>query len=821
MQEHRNGQTTFAGEPLQDLRFAFRQLRRNPGFACTAVSVLALAIGAAAAIFAFVDAALVKPLPYSEPSRLVALYERIPIGDRYHLSDFDYRQWKLRNRTFESLDAWRPDNFTLNDSAGMLEQVQGALVSDGFFKTLGVAPILGRDFQPGEDEPSAPGTVILSYDAWQKRYGARPDISGKTITLDGQSVTVVGVLPREFSFAPAGHAEFWETLHGLCDDSRLCYPYYGVARLKSGVSEAAGLDDLSSIARQIAVEYPKSNRDRSANVIPLTGAILGDIKPILVALSIGAGLLCLIGFFNVASLFLVRTEKRRLEIAVRQALGASHIRLVRQFATEGFLLASFGCGLGLLFAFCLIRILLAQIPLNLRQNMPYLAQVHINAHVVLVALILAALGCLLFSVGPALRFLFSAMNKGLAENGRTSAGRNWRRLGSTLVAIELAVTVILLVNAGLLSQSFYRLLHIDLGISPERLAVLHVAKPEESRNDVRDPALEPQVIARLTSLPGVVSAGVSAEPVVGSGEGYSHLFAHYRVVGRFYRGAGDEMFDQTVSAGYFQTLKTRLIAGRYFTETDNASKPYVAIINHTAAREEFPGEDPIGKQIVNQYDPTHPIEIVGVVDDLKDGSLDMKPTAAVYNPINQFPLSDFYVTIRTAPAQSEKAVLTASARALHELDPGLLVNEEETMTDRIDNSQSAYLHRSAASVVAGFATLALLLGVVGLYGVVSYSVAQRTREIGVRMALGAQRASVYRLILTESAWLAAAAITGGIAASLWLATLLRDMLFGVSPWDADTLLSVACVLAVSALVASYIPARRAASISPVEALRAE
>lgn len=805
-------------EPLRDLPFALRQLRRNLGFACTAVTVFVLAIGASAAIFAFVDAALVKPLPYREPSRLVALYERIPVGDRYHLSDYDYHQWKQRNRVFDSLDVYRPDHFALNNN-GLAEEVQGALVSDGFFKTLGITPILGRDFLPGEDRPSAPDTVILNYDAWQTRYGANKAVVGRTVTLDGRSFVIVGVLPPEFNFAPVGHAEFWKTLHGLCEDSRLCYPYYGVARLKDGVSVQTAFENIASIAREIASEYPQSNRDRSPTVIPLADAILGDIKPILAALSIGAGLLCLIGFVNVASLFLVRTESRRQEIAVRGALGASRIRLVRQFATEGFLLAGIGCGLSLIFAFCLMRVLIAQIPLNLQQSMPYLQQVQINAHVVLFAVLLSALAGLVFSIGPALRFFSPGWNQELAENGRTSTGKGWRRLGASLVAIELAVTVILLVNAGLLTKSFYRLLHIDLGMSPEKLAVLHVADPSPSVSRSQSLALERQVVARLSRMPGVISVGISAEPVVGSGEGYSHLFAHFRVAGRSYQGAGDEMFYEDVSAGYFETLQARLVEGRHFTEADDASRPGVAIINRTTARSEFPGEDPVGQHIINQYDPGHPMEIIGVVDDLKDGSLDTKPTAAVYGPFNQAAFSDFYATVRTAPSQSEKAMLASLVRTVHELDAGLLANEEETMADRINNSQSAYLHRSAAWVVAGFAVMALLLGVVGLYGVVSYSVAQRIREIAVRMALGAQRGSVYRLILTEAAWLAAIAVSSGILASLWLTTLLRGMLFGVSPWDANTLLSVACELIAAALFASYIPARRAASISPADALR--
>jgi macrolide transport system ATP-binding/permease protein len=803
---------------LQDLRFAARQLRKNPGFTSTAILVFGLGIAASTAIYAFVNQALVKPLPYRDPSTLVALYERIPVGDRYHLSEFDYYAWKQRNHVFASLDVYHPDRFTLK-VAGDVEEVSGALVSDGFLRTLGVTPFLGRDFRPGEDHPSAAQTVMLSYETWRKRFGANPHVVGTTVTLNGDPFLIVGVLPREFHFAPVGRAEFWATLHGLCQDNHGCFPYYGVARLKEGTSLATALDNISSIAQQIALEFPQSNRDRSANVILLSDAILGDIQPTLMALLSGAGLLALIGFVNVSSLLLVKAESRRREIAVRGALGASRIRLVRQFAVEGFLLAISGCGLGLALTYGLLGVLAGQIPPNLLDNMPYLEGIHWTAHLLLFAAAVSILGGILFSAGPSLHLLLSDMQRGLMEGGRTSAGRGWRRLGASLVAIELAFTVVLLVGAGLLTKSFYRLLHVDIGMAADHLAVLHVAQPGPWDNDKRNLALERQTVAGLSALPGVTSVGVSREPAVGSGEGFSHLFTHYRVAGRAYVGVGDEAFDQTVSVGYLETLRARLLHGRYFTDADDASKPDVAIINRTMARQEFPGEDAVGKRIISQYDPDHPIAIIGVVDDVKDGPLDMKPTAAVYNPFNQNPFNDFYVTLRTS--QSEKAMLQSMVKAVHAIDGGLIANEEGTMTDRIDNSQTAYLHRSAAWVVAGFAGLALLLGTVGLYGVISYSVGQRTREIGVRMALGAQRHSVYQLILTEAAWLAAFGVAGGILGSLGLTGLLRGMLFQVGPWDKETLFCVACVLVAAALSASYVPARRAASINPTDALRAE
>jgi macrolide transport system ATP-binding/permease protein len=323
----------------------------------------------------------------------------------------------------------------------------------------------------------------------------------------------------------------------------------------------------------------------------------------------------------------------------------------------------------------------------------------------------------------------------------------------------------------------------------------------------------------MAALPGTLSVAESQELAVDSGEAYTHSFAHFRVVGRSYVGQGDEANERGISVGYLETLRARLLHGRFFTEADDASKPLVALINRTMAKQIFAGEEPLGKIIVSEFDKDHPVQIVGVVDDIKDGPLDMKPTAAVYKPLNQDPTNDFYVTIRTTvPAAT---MLPAMVHAVHQAGAGLIANGEDTMADRIDNSQAAYLHRSAAWLVAGFATLALLLGTVGLYGVISYSVGQRMREIGVRMALGAQRWSVYQLILKEACSLAALGVAGGILCSVVVANLLRSLLFGVSPWDMTTLLSVGLVLAASTLAASYIPARRAASIDPAEALRAE
>lgn len=805
---------------LKELRYCLRRLCRAPEFALTAIAVLALGIGAATAIYAFVDAALVKPLPYREPARLMALFEHNPIGDHFHLSDFDYRVWKQRNHVFSSLDVYRPERGVLNRLDNP-EEVAGALVSDGFFKTLGVTPALGRDFFAGEDRPSTQFTTILSYEAWQSRFGGDPRILGRAVRLNGQSFTIVGVLPRGFHFAPVGRAEFWTTLHGYCEQLRDCFPFYGVARLREGISTAAAYDDVAAIARQIAVEYPQFSRDRTATLLPLTDALLGEVRPTLLALLSGAGLLCLIGFVNVSSLLLVRAERGKREVAVRKALGASSLRILRQFAAEGLLLAALGCSIAVALAILSIGIFSKQIPPNLIENMPYLANIHLSVRVVLTAVAVSVVGGGLFSLVPILHLPFSDLHEGLAHGGRGAASAGWRRLGSSLVTGEIAITVLLLTGAALLTKSCYRLLHVDVGIqSADHLALIHVG--EQGARKWKNPLnlqVERSLIAKMLTLPGVTAVGISGEPLVASGEGFQQTMAHYRAIGRPTVALGPEAMDEVVSVAYFETLGARMVAGRTFTEADDVSKPRRAVINRTLADALFPGEDAVGKLILSGFDPEHPVEVVGVIENLKDGALDLRPVPAVYSPFNQIPIGDFYVTVRTS--QASKSVLKSMVQAVHEIDPTLIADEEDTMAARIDNSEAVYLHRSAAWIVSGFATLALILGTVGLYSVISYSVGQRTREIGIRIALGSQRVAVYKMIFWESAKPAIVGLAAGLACSFWLTAFLRSMLFGVSRWDKDTMCVVVCVLACASLLAAYIPARRAALIEPAEALRAE
>jgi len=803
---------------VQDIHFSIRLLRKNMGFTTTAILVLALGICASVAIFAFVDATLIKPLPYRNPNRLVGVYEQIPLCPQCNLSYLDYLDWKKLNIVFSSLEAYQRHGFIVNTPAGA-QAARAARVTDGFFRTLGVMPVLGRDFYAGEDLPAAPHTVILSYSAWQKHYGGRTDVLGQVVTLDGAPHIIIGVLPSEFHFAPAEPAEFWTSLHpsGVCEQRRSCHNLFGLARLKDGVSVQTAYADTALIAQQLEKQYPDSNRGQGASVLPLTEVIVGDIRPILLVLLSGVVLLLLIAGVNMASLLLARAEGRKREMAVRGALGASPARLIGQFVTESLVLVAAGSVLGVVSAHWVMQFLMRLIPADMLASATYLQGLGLNLRAVTFAGAISLLAAVLFSLTPALHFSLSRILDGLAEGSRGSAGNTWRRVGSKLVVVELATAVVLLVGAGLLGQSFYRLLHVYIGLEPDHLVTLDVAAPDSTygKNELAI-ALERRVMGRILSLPGVKSAGLSTQlPITGNGN-----TTWIRFLGRPYHGEHNEVNEREVSSAYFTTLQARLLRGRYFNEAEDVSKPRVVVINQALARQYFPCEDPIGMKIGDtDLSPKSIAEIIGVVDDIREGSLDSEIWPAVYYAFNQNTDTYFSLVVRTS--QTEKSLIPTLIATIREIDPGIVTSPGTTMRQVIEDSPSAYLHRSSAWLVGGFAATALLMGVVGLYGVIAYSVSQRTREIGVRMALGAQRGTVYRLILKEAGMLTAVGMVAGLLCSLAAATLMRKLLFGIQSWDVPTLAAVAAVLAVSALLASYIPARRAASVNPVDALRAE
>jgi macrolide transport system ATP-binding/permease protein len=808
---------------FQDLRFAIRQLGKNPGFTATAVLMLTLGFTASVALFAFVDAALLKPLPYWQPDRLAAVYENaLPQLPYSNLSYLDYLDWKRMNKSFQSLDAWSGTGYSLRTHDGV-EPVAAIRVTDGFFRTLGVKLALGRDLYVGEDLPSGPRTAIVSYSTWQRRFGGRADVIGQAVSLSDVTYTIVGVLPQGFSFAPRGAPEFWTPFHAEseCDLRRSCHGMYGVGRLKDGVSMAQAQQDLQGIAAQLAKTYPGSNHGQGAAIKTLSEAIVGPVRPILLVLLAGAGLLLLIACVNVSSLLLVRAESRRREMAVRGALGASPSRLVRQLLTEGVALVAIGSVLGLGAALGLMQLLLRLIPQTMLNYMPFLEGLGLNLHIVLFTATIALIATALFALTPLVRLPTKDLHGGLSEGGRGAAGTLWRKLGSNLVVAELAIAMVLLSGAGLLGKSLYRLLHVDLRFEPDHLAMFEVSASRGAyKTDDAIARVDRLIDERLNQVPGIESAGLTSDAPVSFNGDTDWL----RFEGHPYNGEHNESLERDVTPAYFATLKVKLLRGRFFTPEDDANHPKVTIINEALAKKYFPGEDPIGKRVGNlDLKPDSMKTIVGVVDDLREGPQDEEIWPAIYYPMYQSP--DNFMSVVARTKGSEAAMLPILAAAVRGIDRDLAVVDETTMNLHIHESSTAYMHRSAAWMVGGFALLAVLLSAIGLYGVVAYSVGQRTREIGVRMALGAQRGTIYRLVLTEAGRLTVLGVAVGLVCSVMLlaltSRLAANLLFGVKAWDMQTLAGVSLLLGVAALAASYVPAHRAASVNPVEALRSE
>jgi macrolide transport system ATP-binding/permease protein len=802
----------------RDLSFAIRQLMRNPGFATTAIFVLALGIGASVAIFAFVDAALLEPLPYADPNRIMSVNESNVESPRWPLSYPDFLDWQRLNKSFSSIDVYTWSGYILRTGSGA-EPVMADRVSGGFFQTLGVNPMLGRDFNPGEDRIGGPNVVLLSYGTWLHRFGARREVVGQTVDLDNQAYLIIGVLPRSFSFAPGGNAEFWAPINTLSphEHSRDFYNFMGIGRLRESRTAQAAQAEMTAIAKQLQLQYAITGRDLTASVVPLSEVIVGDVRPILLTLLAGAGLLLLIACVNVASLVLVRSESRRREIAVRGALGATRARLVRLFVTEGLLLAGYGSAAGLLVAIGVMQLLGRLVPKDMAAQMPFLEGVGLNAHTAAFAAAIALAAALLLAATPTLRLSFQKLRDGLGDGDRGAASRLWSRLGANMVLVELAVAVVLLAGAGLLGKSFYRLLHVPLGFDPNHLATVGVMAPGTVYTTPgQTMGLYREIARRVSGLPGVESAGITSIMPAQCDCASDRI----QFPGRPYHGEHNEVDERHVSPAYLSTLKASLVRGRFFTEDDDASRPGVAVINQTLARKYFPDENPVGQKIADdEGGRATEWEIVGVVEDVREGPLDGDILPAEYFPINQTLDHSFTLALRTS--QDAGTLLPLLVSTLHQVDPNLGVSNEATMNHKIGATQAALLHRFSAWLVGGFATMALVLGVVGLYGVIAYSVSQRTREIGVRMALGAQRSSVYWLVMQQAGWLTAAGIAIGLVCSVAASTLIRKLLFGVEAWDAATLIGVALLLGLAAMAASFLPARRAASVNPVEALRAE
>ena len=801
---------------LQDVRYAWRQFRRLPRFASTAILVLSLGIGASVAVFGFVDAALLQPLPYQNPDRLMSLMSVNQSSEGsviWALSYADFVDWQQMNKSFSSLEVYTGVAYLMQTDSGA-EPLMGERVSGGFFRILGVHPMLGRDFYPGEDRLGGPDVTLISYRTWLHRFGGRRNVVGQSVVLDGRSYTLIGVLPRSFSFGPSGSAEFWTPINrlGPHEQSRTFYDFLGLGRLRDGVTVQTAQVEMTHIERALDRQYGITDRNLSARVVPLSEQMVGEVKPILLTLFGGAGLLLLIATVNVASLVLARSESRKHEIAVRGALGASARRLLRQFATESLVLAGLGCAGGVAFATVLMRYLVRLVPKDMAAGLPFLENVGITRHTALFAAGVVLLTALVIAM-PMLRLAAQRLREGLSHGDWGSSGQFWRRLGGNLVVVELVIAVVLLTAAGLLGRSLYLLLHVPLGFDPDHLAAGQISAPHRSAEQKL--GLYRELAQRISAIPGVKSVGFTSRVPVE----YSWPVDRIEIVGRPYHGE-QEVIERHVSSDYLRTLKARLLHGRYFKDSEDNPAAGVAIINRTLARRYFGDEDPIGHKIANDEGGRQSVwEIVGVVDDVREGSQDEEIGPTEYFPINQ--TRDYYFSVVVRSWQNPEAVLPSLVTVIHQVDRGLGVSDETTMSARIDDTQSAMLHRFAAWLVGGFAALAFVLGVVGLYGVTAYSVSRRTGEIGVRMALGAQRSSVYRLVMGEAGRLIALGLTFGTICSVGTSMFIRKLLFAVQAWDAATLGGVALLLALTSLLASLLPARRAASVDPVQALRSE
>jgi len=823
-----SGQVTrsfFAGL-AQDVRFAVRMLRKSPGFTIVAVLTLALGIGANTAIFSVLYAALLRPLPYMQPNRLVTLSEpRSVAQDPYWDSSYpDYQDWAKQSKTFASMAGFSNDAFVFRSNSE-LRLLPGAQVTTNFFSTLGVTPMLGNNFPADEDiAAKEPKVALLTYGFWRDQFGGDPNIVGRSIELDNTSVTIIGVLPRNFEFPPLGNTKIWVPLHLGADLADLAQRrslrwLRVIGRLGPGVTPTTAQTEMDGINARLAAAYPQANADIHIHMLSLRERVVGQVQPVLLILFGAVGFVLLIACANVANLMIVRAASRGREFAIRVALGASRGRLIMQVLAESLLLSIAGAALGFLGAFWGTRLLIAAIPDQLLYSMPFLRDTQPNAAIVTFLCGLTVLTGILFGLAPALQLLSGKVGDALKEETRVTAGGSHTRLRDALVVIEIAFSLVLLAGAGLAVESLSALLRRDPGFQTHNLLTFAVNLPDASYT--KDPdyiRFDTEFTSRLRGEPGVVSIGnTSIIPLTGGGNTVRFVIRGEPVE----VGKEDESDIRDVSVDYFSTLKIPLIEGRYFNdEADSATAPKHAIVNQAWAKAYLHGQDPIGKSFRFTLSATQPYrEIVGVVGNIADAQLDSHDEAALYVPFDQDANSYINYVVRGA---GNPAVLLGEVRdALTQTDPQLFPIIPLTMEQIIQQSPSVFMRRYPSYLIGSFAMLALLLASIGLYGLISYSVSQRTREIGIRVALGAQRSDVMRLVLGQGAKLTAIGLIVGIAAALGLTRLMGSILYGVTATDPLTFILVAALLALVALAASYIPARRAMRVDPMVALRYE
>ena len=798
---------------LNDLRLAFRSLRRTPGFTAVVVLTLALGIGANTAIFSVVIGVLLKPLPYASPDRLMVVWEKSSRNPTNVVSPANYLDWRDRSKSFTALAAFTWSGITL--TGGSPEHVEGRSISPEFFRVLDVQPILGRLFTPEEDAFGGPRVLLLSYGLWQRRYGADPSIVGRTIPVAGGDARVVGVMPPLVQSMPYGNDQYWEPFHlDPADRQRAGRYAMVIGRLKDGVTQAAAQAEMSAIADQLTREVPAFNTGWSANVISLNEQFVGKSRPVLLTLLGAVSLVLLIASANVANLMLVRAAGRRREFAVRAALGAGQGRLIRERLAESLVLSLGGGIAGALLAAWGVDLLVAANP----AQVPRLSQIGIDGRVLAVTALVTLLVGVLFGLTGSWGSGIEGWATDLHGAGRRStSGTGTARLRAGLVIAQVSLAVILLVGAGLMVRSLTQLMAVDPGFDPRGVLTAAVDLPQAT---YPDPPAQRRFFAalleRTRAMPGVQSSSmIDFLPLTGQGSATS-----FSVVGQPPAAQGQEPVAdiRVVDPAYFSTLRIAMVAGRQLSERDAAGQPPVVVVNQTLARQMWPNGDPVGQRLkVVMWNPDESVEVVGVATDVLNDGLDRARRPMIYYPVGQAPSGSMNLLLRTG---GDPLGLAAAVRAaVHDLDHDLPVGQVSTMEENLLVSIAD--RRFPMFVLSLFAALAVALAAVGIYGVLSYTVGQRTREIGVRMALGARMADVLALVLSQGALLVGIGAAVGLAGALALSRVLKGMLYGVTGSDPMTYLLVAAGLMAVAVGAMLLPARRAAAVDPVVALREE
>jgi putative ABC transport system permease protein len=793
-----------------------RRLLKNPSFTAIAVLTLALGIGANSAIFSVINAVLLRPLPFPESDRLVGVYQ-VWKGTRQVMSPANFIDLRAQTQTLEDAAAVDSTEFTLT-GAGDPVRLRGAEVSASFFNVLRARPAYGRTFAADENEPGKDKVVVLSHGLWQQRFGGRGDVVGSSVLIDGTPRTVVGIMPRGFSY-PAGQ-ELWIPIE-YNDNTRKARGAWFlsvIARLKPGASAEQSASEIASLGRNLEKAYPRENTDVGFTTFPLHEAIVGDLRPALLVLLGAVGFVLLIACANVANLLLARAVARETELAVRTALGAGRVRLIRQLLTESLVLGAAGGSAGLLIAFWGSDMLVALQP----DGIPRLNEVTIDRQVVIFTMVVSLVTGLIFGGIPAFQMTRGSLSLSLKEGGRGNmASAGSARLRGSLVVAEMALAVMLLAGAGLLIKSFGKLQSVDPGFHPQETLSFELSLPRTTyKEDAQIVSFYERLSDRVRALPGVRAAGgVMGLPLSGLRFNIS-----FKVAGRPDAAPGQEpaMEVRVATADYFRTLGVPLKRGRFFTDADTAETAPVVLLSEAAAEKYFPNEDPIGKRIEMGWSRSTDKkraggEVVGIVGNVKELGLDEEFPAEIYLPMRQWPVGRMTMVARTAVPPMSLA--DEVKQAVRELDSNLPVNEIRTVEDVV--AESIAQPRFYMLLLGIFAAVALVLAAIGIFGVMSYTVSQRTREIGIRMALGAQGGSVVSMVVRQAMILAVVGLVVGVVAALALSRTMTTLLFEMSPTDPVTFATVAGVLASVAFLASYLPARRAANVDPIEALRAE